>query len=249
MLSGAMPRLHVDLEEIVLWQDEALLAVNKPAGIAVLAEGWDAQKPYLTGLLGQRFGRLWTVHRLDKDTSGVLLLARTAQAHRALNIQFEQRRVGKAYHVLVVGQPDWQERWVRLPLRTNGDRRHRTVVDLEGGKPCETEFHLLEGFGGYALIEAILHTGRTHQIRAHLAAISLPVVADALYGDGQPLPSYPAESRPCMGEDRKLPVLERTGLHARRLVLEHPVSRQNLELEAPYPPDFDQALAYLRSVC
>jgi RluA family pseudouridine synthase len=249
MLGGAMPRFYLDLEEIVLWQDEALLAVNKPAGIAVLAEGWDAQKPYLTGLLGRRFGRLWTVHRLDKDTSGVLLLARTAPAHRDLNIQFEQRRVGKAYHALILGQPDWQEHWVRLPLRPDGDRRHRTVVDLERGKPCETEFHLLEGFGGYALIEAILHTGRTHQIRAHLAAISFPVVADALYGDGRPLPSYPPESHLPMAQERKLPLLERTGLHARRLVLEHPVSRQNLKLEAPYPPDFDRALAYLRSLC
>jgi RluA family pseudouridine synthase len=233
----------VDLESIVLWQDDALLAVNKPAGIAVLAEGWDARKPYLTGLLREQFGRLWNVHRLDKETSGVLLLARSAQAHRLLNIQFEQRQVRKTYHALVVGQPEWRQRWVRLPLRLNGDRRHRTVVDREHGKPSETEFHLLEGFDGYALVEAIPHSGRTHQIRAHLAAIGLPLVADALYGEGKPLLAQFG------AEDRSTPVLQRAGLHAHMLELAHPLSAQNLKLEAPYPQDFNQSLACLRSLC
>jgi RluA family pseudouridine synthase len=231
----------VDLEEIVLWQDEALLAVNKPAGIAVMAEGWDLSRPNLTGLLREHFSRLWNVHRLDKDTSGVLLLARSASAYRALNMQFEQRQVRKSYHALVVGQPEWQERWVRLPLRANGDRRHRTVVDSERGKPSETEFHLLEGFGAYALIEAVLHSGRTHQIRAYLAAVGMPLVADGLYGDEHPLPAQAVNSQP--------PLLERTGLHACLLELAHPGSGQKLKLEAPYPQDFGQSLAYLRSIC
>jgi 23S rRNA-/tRNA-specific pseudouridylate synthase len=126
----------VDLDSIVLWQDDTLLVVNKLAGIAFLAEGWDPHKPYLTGLLREQFGRLWNVHRLDKETSGVLLLARSARAHRLLNIQFEQRQVRKTYHALVVGQPEWRQRWVRLPLRLNGDRRHRTVVDREHGTPA-----------------------------------------------------------------------------------------------------------------
>jgi tRNA pseudouridine32 synthase/23S rRNA pseudouridine746 synthase len=235
--------MQVDLETIILWQDDALLAVNKPAGIAVLAEGWDPQKPYLTGLLREHFGRLWNVHRLDKETSGVLLLARSPQAHRLLNIQFEKRQVRKVYHALVVGQPEWRERWVRLPLRLNGDRRHRTVVDWEGGKPSETEFHLLEGFSTYALVEAILHSGRTHQIRAHLAAIGIPLVADALYGDGKPLLAQSEAG------DRQTPVLQRAGLHARLLELVHPVTAQHLKLEAPYPPDFSQSLACLRTFC
>lgn len=233
----------MDLESIVLWQDEALLAVNKPAGIAVLMEGWDPQRPYLTSLLREQFGRLWNVHRLDKETSGVLLFARKASAHRQLNIQFEQRQVRKSYHALVVGQPDWRQRWVRLPLRLNGDRRHRTLVDREGGKPSETEFHLLEGFDAYALVEAILHSGRTHQIRVHLAAIGYPLAADALYGDGKPLL---AQSE---AEGHPLPLLQRAGLHAHSLELVHPVTTQNLKLEAPYQPDFSQSLAYLRQFC
>jgi 23S rRNA-/tRNA-specific pseudouridylate synthase len=132
---------------------------------------------------------------------------------------------------------------VRLPLRLNSDRRHRTIVDTERGKPRETEFHLLEGFNTYALVEAILHSGRTHQIRAHLAAIGLPLVADALYGDGKPLLVQTEAG------DRQLPVLQRASLHAHLLELVHPVTAQRLKVEAPYPLDFGQSLAYLRSFC
>jgi 23S rRNA-/tRNA-specific pseudouridylate synthase len=147
------------------------------------------------------------VHRLDKDTSGVLLLAKTAQAYRALNLQFQQRQVRKTYHALVAGKPAWQERWVRLPLRSNGDRHHRTVLDLERRKPSETEFHRLEGFDGYALIDAILHSGRIHQIRAHLAAIDLPIVADPLYGDGKPLRVNTSATQIPTAQEHQLPIL------------------------------------------
>src|SRR5512138_2201442 len=107
----------MDLE--IIHQDEAILVANKPAGLSTLPDGYDSSLPHVKSLLEQQFGRLWIVHRLDKDTSGVLLLARTAQAHRLLNQQFEQHQVLKVYHALVAGSPGWEEKTVDLPLRAN----------------------------------------------------------------------------------------------------------------------------------
>jgi 23S rRNA-/tRNA-specific pseudouridylate synthase len=132
--------------------------------------------------LEQEYGRLWIVHRLDRETSGVLLLARSAEAHRLLNTQFEQHLVSKIYHALVIGSPDWQKKTISLPLRPNGDRHHRTVVDRDKGKPAVTRLNVMERFDHYCLVEAIPETGRTHQIRAHLSALGLYIMGDN-FGD------------------------------------------------------------------
>src|SRR4030042_5892431 len=166
----------------LLFSDEALLVINKPAGLSTLPDGYNPTLPHIKSVLERQFGALWIVHRLDKDTSGVLLLARSAQAHRALNTQFEQHRVSKLYHALVVGNPEWQEQTVSLPLRPNGDRQHRTVLDAQAGKPAVTHLKVLERYGNYCLLEAVPETGRTHQIRAHLYALGLSLIGDKLYG-------------------------------------------------------------------
>jgi RluA family pseudouridine synthase len=215
-----------------LWADAALLVINKPAGLRSLPDGYDPSRPYVRSLLEPHFGRLWMVHRLDKDTSGVLVLARSATAHRALNTQFEQHLVRKTYHALAAGCPEWEETTVCLSLRPNGDRHHRTVVDQSSGKPAVTRLRLLQCFPAACLIEAQPETGRTHQIRAHLAASGLPILNDSLYG-ALPLPGLPIDS---------------LALHAHSLELTHPVSGLPLHLEAPYPPAFHATLEYLRAM-
>ncbi len=222
----------------IIFQDESLLVVNKPAGISTLPDGYNPTLPHIKSLLEGQMGRLWIVHRLDKDTSGVLLLACTAQAHRSLNTQFEQHRVSKEYHAIINGDPDWQEKTVDLPLRSNGDRHHRTVVDPVSGKLALTRFTILERFTDYCLIEAIPATGRTHQIRAHLSALNLSIVGDQSYsrkGDGS----------------TKSTVLEpelasRMMLHAISLEITHPTSGVRMTFFAPYPADFSAVLQYLR---
>jgi tRNA pseudouridine32 synthase/23S rRNA pseudouridine746 synthase len=216
----------------ILYRDEALLVIDKPAGLPSLPDGYNPGAVHVRSLLEPHYGRVWIVHRLDRGTSGVLLLARTAEAHRALNQQFDQRQVTKVYHALVNGSPDWREKTVDLPLRIDVGHKHRTAVDPARGKPAVTHLRVLERFAGCTLVEAVPETGRTHQIRAHLAALGHPLVADELYAS-DPVGDSPA-------------IMPRLGLHARRLTLSHPILHSILRFEAPYPEDFIWALEQLR---
>lgn len=233
-------------EEMVLWLDESVIVVCKPAGLPALPDGYDPDAPHLRSVLEPVYGPLWMLHRLDRDTSGVLVLARTAEAHRAINTQFERRQVEKLYHALVVGVPTWEEKFVNLRLRPNGDRKHRTVVDARRGKPSATNLRILERFRAWSLLEASPKTGRTHQIRTHLAAVGYPILADGLYGDGSSL--FLSQIKPAYREGRtkERPLLDRLALHARKLSFIHPLSKEILKIEAPYPDDFEAALRHLR---
>jgi RluA family pseudouridine synthase len=213
----------------ILYLDDALVVVNKPAGVAVLAEGWDPESPYLVAQAQDVYGKLWVVHRLDKVTSGVLLLARTPEIHRALNRQLEMREVHKLYHAIVSGSPSWEHRTARHALRPNVGHKHRTAIDPRGGKPSETRFQVVESFRSQTLVEAQPVTGRTHQIRAHAAALGYPLLGDTLYGGSL------------------TGLIARPALHAFRISILHPSTGQRASFEAPYPQDFEQALATLRA--
>ena len=226
----------------IIYKDEHILILNKPAGLSVLPEGWEPDAPYLVKLLEEKYEnpstgsgqRIWVVHRLDKSTSGVLVFALNADAHRALNIQFEKHETEKVYRAITVGAPPWKERITKFPLRVNVGHKHRTMVDNKKGVRSETRFRVLNWVQislqlaeGAALVEAHPMTGRTHQIRVHAYALGYPLLGDVLY-------SAPETN-----------IIARPALHAHSLTFNHPVSNERVLFTAPYPEDFQTALNIL----
>ncbi len=212
----------------ILFEDPHLFVTDKPAGLPVLPDGWEPDAPYLVKMLEAEYGKIFIVHRLDKTTSGVMVFARDAETHRSLSMQFESHEAQKIYHAIIEGNPKWEEKVTKFPLRVNVGHKHRTVVDDRDGKPSETRFKILKRYQAAVEIEAQLMTGRTHQIRVHAAALGHPLVGDILYGA------------------KETSLIERPALHAYSLTFTHPVSHERVTFTAEHPRDFDSALKRLR---
>jgi 23S rRNA pseudouridine1911/1915/1917 synthase len=228
----------------ILYEDEALLVIDKPPGMVVhpapghstgtLVNALLALHPRLAQAGGDRPG---IVHRLDRDTSGLILVATSEKMQRALQRQFQSRQVHKAYLALLVGRI--QPTWGRIEAAVGRDPRHRQRMAIQpGGREAITEYHILERFaqpvgplaGDFTLVEAEPITGRTHQIRVHFASIGHPIAGDPVYGR----------------RHKRLP-LGRQFLHAHRLEFSHPATGQVMKLESPLPADLAELLALLRS--
>ena len=219
-----------------LYESEGVLAVDKPAGTAVIP-GRDGPRgdSLHERLMAARGEKLWVVHRLDRDTSGVLVFARNAPAHRALSMAFEAGRVEKTYLALVEGLLDKSQE-VDVPLVPARRGRMRPAREGEEGKPAQTRVRPLEHFSGQVkatLVEASPLTGRTHQIRVHLRSLGHPLVVDHQYGSAEPFP-------------KEAPVLLRTPLHAASLGWRGIEGVEDAALTSPLPDDLARALAWLR---
>jgi 23S rRNA pseudouridine1911/1915/1917 synthase len=223
-----------NLDLRVAYEDEHLLIVDKPAGLVVHPSAGHGSGTLVHGLLGRAIAggeeaeRPGIVHRLDRDTSGLLVVARSEEAHRRLQALLRQRKIQREYLALVRGRP--RSRHGRIEAPIGRDRTDPTRISLDSTTPRDavTNFELVESFSRHALLRVSLETGRTHQIRVHLAAIDLPVAGDPVYG-------VPGD----LG-------LERQFLHGARLAFDHPLAETRVELDSPLPPDLDAALTLAR---
>lgn len=214
----------------IIYEDQYVILIDKPAGLSVLPDGWEKDSEYLVKMLEEKYGKVFIVHRLDKITSGVMVFARDAETHRALNTQFENHDAQKTYHAILEGNPKWEEKIARHPLRSNVGHKHRTMVDDKNGKPSETRFRVIKRFEESALVEAKPMTGRTHQIRVHAYALGHPLIEDVLYG-----------SRDRYGFPRPM-------LHAQTLSFIHPATNERVKFSTPHPADFDEVLNILKEM-
>jgi tRNA pseudouridine32 synthase/23S rRNA pseudouridine746 synthase len=227
----------------VLFEDEAIVAVDKPAGALVIRGREGAREPSLVDrLIRLRGERLYVVHRLDRGTSGVLLLARSAAAHRSLSMAFEAGKVEKRYFALVSGVPPEDRFTVDLRLAPARRGKMKPAPPGAPGKTARTGFRVLERFSGFAFLDCTPEGGRTHQIRVHLKSAGFPLAVDPLYGGRRRLLRGDLGCTP--GD---VPVLERTSLHAAAVILAHPAAGERITIEAPLPQDMEKALALLRS--
>jgi 23S rRNA pseudouridine1911/1915/1917 synthase len=224
-----------EMDLVVPYEDEHLLVVDKPAGLVVHPAPGHAQGTLVHGLLaydvegGDEPERPGIVHRLDRDTSGLMVVARSPEAHRRLQELVQQRKLTREYIALVVGRPRSKRGSIDAPIGRDRNDPLRHSLDTATPREAVTHFEVEELFPRHALLRVTLETGRTHQIRVHLAAIDLPVAGDPIYGRAGDLG------------------LERQFLHAARLAFPHPMTGEPVDVASELPPDLERALATLRA--
>ncbi len=233
----------------ILFQDEHLLVINKPSGLDSNRGQFAVEcvLDVLEAKLTELSEPLRLVHRLDRDTSGLMILAKTAEAQKDLSSQWESRSVEKSYLVVVHGVMQPREGTIDLPLRKTQNQHRPVMIDSEKGKPAVTEYKVLDQFRQYALLEAHPVTGRMHQIRVHVSAHGCPVLCDQHYGSPEPLllSQFKRRYKPSGRKEIEKPLIARLALHAHTLKFNHPATRERMEFKLDPPKDFSAAVKQL----
>lgn len=230
----------------ILHEDEAVIVVDKPAPYLTIPDRYDKTKANLIGILSEEREEVFINHRLDKETSGLILFTKSEAAHKHLSDQFEKRTVQKHYLALVHSAPLEEVGLIDLPIAPSGIRNKGMVVD-QNGKESQTKYKILESWRGHSLLEIKLLTGRQHQIRVHMRAIHCPILCDKLYGDGDPFLLSSIKWRMNRSrEEEERPLLSRTALHSHILGFDHPDSGERMEFKSDLHKDMRAVVNQLR---
>ncbi|MEK7255426.1 MAG: RluA family pseudouridine synthase [Bacteroidota bacterium] len=231
----------------IIYEDDDFVIVNKAPFVLTIPDRFAPEKFNLFHWLNDHYGRVFVVHRLDKETSGILIFAKNEEAHRSLSLQFEGREVDKFYYVLVEGRVHEEEGVIDKPIAPHPAHPDKMIISAHG-KPSVTHYKVLEYFKNYTFLEANIKTGRTHQIRVHFQALGYPLAVDALYGRKEKFLLSDVKGRKFkLGkEQEEQPLMVRSSLHAGRLYFQHPRTGEAMTFEAPLPRDFAAVMAQLR---
>lgn len=222
-------------KDLILFEDDNHIVVNKPPFVASLDERGGSGEVNILRLAKQYSPDAQVCHRLDKETSGAIIIAKNPEAYRSVAIQFEKRRVKKTYHAIVDGQFTFNELFIDLPILNDGNRS--VTIDRKEGKRAETIFNSIKFYRHYTLMECKPITGRMHQIRIHLATQRAAICGDSLYKGKPVFLSSIKKGYRIAKDDEEQPIMKRFALHARHLIFKG-LDDKDIEIEAPYPKDF-----------
>jgi 23S rRNA pseudouridine1911/1915/1917 synthase len=233
------------LDDIIVFENENFVAINKPAGLLSIPDRTQSE-PSLKDMLLHKYGTIFTVHRLDKDTSGMIVFAKDEVTHKFLSQAFEERRVEKFYQGIVHGSPAEKKGTIDAPISEHLIQKGLMVIH-RNGKPSVTDYEVIEDYKSYSLLQFQLHTGRTHQIRVHCKNIGHPLACDELYGDGKPvlLSSLKKKYKLSKHDEEERPMLNRLALHSYCLKFSD-AAGQPFNLIAELPKDMRALLQQLK---
>ena len=233
------------ISDLIIEETEDWIALNKPSGLLSIPDR-EGTEVSLKNLLQEKYGKILTVHRLDRDTSGLIIFAKNEVTHKHLSLQFEGRLMKKIYVGLVIGSPTEKKGSINLPLAENMVQRGVMLVNRRG-KESLTDYDVQEDFGIYSFVQFQIHTGRTHQIRVHMKEIGHPIVCDPIYGDGKPVLISSIKKKFNLSKDEleERPILGRLALHSFQLAFKDAKGKL-IELEAQLHKDLRATLQQLR---
>ncbi|HEU0109676.1 MAG TPA: RluA family pseudouridine synthase [Flavisolibacter sp.] len=236
--------MSIKIEEHIILEDENIVAVNKPSGLLTIPDR-EGKAVALKQILQNKYGNIYTVHRLDRETSGIVVFARTEQMHKHLSQQFETRETKKVYNGLVLGSPVETSGVINEPIAEHPTKRGVMTV-YKKGKESITEYAVVQKYKFFSWMQFRILTGRTHQIRVHMKYLGHPIVCDELYGDGKPVFISQLKSRYKLSksEDEERPLLNRLALHSSQLSFKG-MKGEIYNLEAPLPKDLRALLNQL----
>lgn len=231
----------------VIHIDEHIIVCEKPSGLLSIPDRFDQEKPNLYHLLEAQYGQVWIVHRIDRETSGILVFARNEDAHRALNQQFLDRTVEKIYLALVEGRPMPPTGEINKAIAPHPSIAGKMITSGKG-KSALTLYNVVDTYKAYALVEADIKTGRTHQIRVHFASIGHPLAVDPVYGKRaafflSEIKTHRFNLKKDQDEEQAL--VSRLTLHAHKLTLNHPATGERMAFTCELPKDFRALLSQL----